>query len=595
MRWLLLLFMLCCSCLPLDWGIMSNVVQAAEETGEDAKLSAFFRNYLNLWMAQRPLEATYLGNHDFDDVLEDVSAESRKEWEKLVRNTLGSLPREVNFQKLSRASQIDYEILKLHLERTLWVWDNIRPFETDPRTYGEYITNSVFLPLTQSTLPREKNVANAAARMRYATGVIDAAKRNLKNPPKVVLETAIKQNKGAIGFFESGIYEVSGETPAVSQFRQTTAPVIAALREYQQWLETEAMAKATGDWRLGRDRYFRKLELELEGAFPADEVLREAESEFQRVRGHMYVVARQLWSQYFPNEPLPADDEAGRSLAIRRVIEEIGKDQATPESLITETRATVDAIRQFITERDILRLPSPDRCQIIEMPEFQRGNSVAYLNPAPPLDPSAPSMYAVSPPPADWDAERKRSFLAEYNRKMLPILSIHEAYPGHYVQLEYSNRHPSLIRKVLSSGVFAEGWAVYTEQMMLDQGFGDRDLGLRLLQMKFYLRAVTNAILDHKLHAQNMSDDEALALMIDGAFQSRGEAELKLIRAKQTSCQLSTYFVGRMAFYRLRQQLQRELGDQFDLGRYHEAVLDHGTLPVKYLPELVRDRLTRPR
>ncbi len=225
------------------------------------------------------------------------------------------------------------------------------------------------------------------------------------------------------------------------------------------------------------------------------------------------------------------------------------------------------------------------------MPEFQRGNSTAYLNPAPPLDPLAQSMYAVSPPPSDWDEAKKISLLEEYNRKMLSILTIHEAYPGHYVQLEYSNRHPSLIRKVLSSGVFAEGWAVYTEQMMLDQGFADGDLAMRLMQLKFYLRAVTNAILDHKLHAKGMTDDEAMTLMVEGAYQSQGEAAGKLIRAKQTSCQLSTYFVGRMAFYRLRQQVQRELGDQFDLGRYHEAVLAHGTLPVKYLPELVRERL----
>lgn len=576
-------------------GITVMSTPAAAQPPEDAKLTKFFQNYLDLWMAQRPLEATVLGNHNFDDVIEDVSAESRKEWEKLVRTTLDGLPKAVDYKKLSRDSQIDYEILKHHLERTLWVWENIKPFETDPRTYGDYITNGVFLLLTQSTQPREKNVMNAAARMRYAPSIVEAAKANIKNPPKVVLETAIRQNKGAIAFFESGIYEMSGETPAVSEFKTTTIPVIAALKSYQEWLEKEALPKATGDWRLGRERFVKKLDLELEGAFSADEVLAEAEAEFARVQRDMYVIARQLWSQYFPGEPLPPDDATGRGDTIRKVIAKIGEDHAKPETLTAETRASVDAIKEFITKKDILRLPTPDRCQIIEMPEFQRGNSVAYLNPAPPLDPNASSMYAISPPPADWDDAKKESYLAEYNRKMLPILSIHEAYPGHYVQLEYSNRDGSLIRKILSSGVFAEGWAVYTEQMMLDQGFMERDLALRLLQLKFYLRAVTNAILDHKLHAQNMTDDEAMKLMIEGAYQSEGEALGKLVRAKQTSCQLSTYFVGRMAFYRLRQQVQRELGEEFDLGRYHEAVLDHGTLPVKYLPELVRGRLKQPR
>jgi uncharacterized protein (DUF885 family) len=229
------------------------------------------------------------------------------------------------------------------------------------------------------------------------------------------------------------------------------------------------------------------------------------------------------------------------------------------------------------------------------MPEFQRGNTMAFLNQAPALDPRAASIYAISPPPRDWDARRVASFMDEYNRHMVQILTIHEAFPGHYVQLEYSNRNPSLIRRVLSSGVFAEGWAVYTEQMMLDQGYGHGDIALRLNQLKFYLRAVVNAIIDYKMHAGELSDADVLRLLVDGAFQTEGEALPKIIRAKQSSCQLSTYFVGRMAFYRLRQQIERELGDRFDLGRYHEAVLDHGTLPVKYLPQLVRDRLKSPR
>ena len=229
------------------------------------------------------------------------------------------------------------------------------------------------------------------------------------------------------------------------------------------------------------------------------------------------------------------------------------------------------------------------------MPEFMRGNSVAYLNPAPPLDITARSEYAISPPPADWSAQRVESFLGEYNSAMLQILTIHEAYPGHYVQLEYANRVPSLIRRVLGSGTYNEGWAVYTEQTMLDQGFGQGDLALRLNQLKFYLRAVCNAILDHKMHCGEMTDEQARQLLMDRAFQTEGEAVGKIIRSKQSSAQLSTYFVGRTAFYRTRQSIQRELGDKFDLGRYHEAVLEQGSIPVKYLPELVRERLQRPR
>jgi uncharacterized protein (DUF885 family) len=202
---------------------------------------------------------------------------------------------------------------------------------------------------------------------------------------------------------------------------------------------------------------------------------------------------------------------------------------------------------------------------------------VAYLNAAPPLDDKAVSEYAISPPPADWTPRRVASFLEEYNRSMLQVLTIHEAYPGHYVQGAYANRSPSLIRRVLGSGTFAEGWAVYTEQMMLDQGFGRGDLALRLHQLKFYLRAVVNAILDRRMHAEGMTDDQAMELLTGRAFQTEGEAAGKVIRSKLSSCQLSTYFVGRVAFHRLRQKVQQAQGDRFDLGRYHEAVLRHDT------------------
>ena len=178
---------------------------------------------------------------------------------------------------------------------------------------------------------------------------------------------------------------------------------------------------------------------------------------------------------------------------------------------------------------------------------------------------------------------------------MLQILTIHEAYPGHYVQLEYANRNPSLIRRVFGSGTYIEGWAVYGEITMLNDGYGDGSLPLRLMQLKFYLRAVANSILDYKMHCTELSDEEAMKFLVEDAFQSEGEAKLKLIRAKQSSVQLSTYFVGRMAHYRLHQQIERELENKFDLARYHEAVLEQGSVPVKYLPELVHTLLSQPR
>ena len=561
----------------------------------DAKLESFFKSYLEETFQQRPLDATMLGDHRFDHLLDDISPTARAGWLAQAKRTLEALPKAVPYDQLSRDRQIDFEILRDDLARTIWLTENTHPFEEDPRTYGGYISDSVYTLLVQSTLPKETNIKNAIARMALIPGIIKVARETLQHPSKPMLETAILQNRGAISFYEEELFTLAGKTPQLPALQAAAKPIVAALKQYQDNLEKDLHPKASDEWRMGKTKFSRKLELELDTGRTADEVLADAEAEFARVQRDMYVIARQLWSRYFPTSPLPPDDAQGRHDTIAKVIHEVSHEHGKPEALVTDARATVDRIKSFIKEHDILRLPDPDRCQILEMPEFRRGNSVAYLESALPLDPAGPSTYAVSPPPADWKPERVQTFLEEYNKHMLQVLTIHEAYPGHYVQLEYSNRSPSLIRLILGSGTFKEGWAVYTEQMMIDQGYGAGDLALRLNQLKFYLRAVTNSILDHKMHCTTMTDDEALNLLTQGAFQSEGEAKLKIIRSKQSTAQLSTYFAGRMAFYRLRQQIQREMGDKFDLGRYHEAVIDHGSVPVKFLPELVRTRLANPR
>ncbi|MGC3956579.1 MAG: DUF885 domain-containing protein [Verrucomicrobiota bacterium] len=561
------------------------------QSSEDQKLQVFFKAQLERQFQLQPTMATGLGDHRYDHLLDDISKEARAGWKRVAEQTLRDLPKQVDYKKLSRAGQVDFEILQQDLRRDLWLTENFHPFEEDPRTYGRYINDSIYVLLTQSTLPVETNIANCIARMKEIPRIVTTAKQTQTHPPKPILETAIRQNRGAISFFETELLQLAGETPQLPQLKAAATPVVVALKDYQEFLEKDLMLRATGEWRIGKKKFAKKLELVLDAGMTADQVLADAEAEFARVHQSLYVVSRQLWSQYFPTQTLPPDDVEGRRRTIAKVIAAVSQEHGKPEELLANTQATVTRIKTFIRERGILQLPEPDLCQIIEMPEFRRGNSIAYLDNAPPLDPKAASIYAVSPPPADWGVDKVKSFLEEYNEHMLQILTIHEAYPGHYVQLEYANRNPSLIRRVLSSGVYVEGWAVYTEQTMLDQGYGERDLRLRLMQLKFYLRAVVNTILDHKMHCANMSDEEAMKLMVEGAFQSEGEARLKVIRAKQSSTQLSTYFVGRMAHYRLRQAVQREMGERFNLGRFHEAVLNEGSIPVKYLPELVRARL----
>jgi uncharacterized protein (DUF885 family) len=582
-------------CIVMVLGVATSASGATATAGADAKLEAFFRHCLDECFRQQPSDATSLGDHRFDAALEDVSAESRAKWIEHTRRTLASLPREVDYAQLSRAGQVDFEILRHELVKSIWLHENTRPFEEDPRTYTEYINGSVYVLLTQSTLPKETNLANAIARMRQIPRLVASARRTLTRPPRSVLETAIVQNRGSIAFYEKEIFELAGETPQIDVLKKTAEEVVVCLKDYQDFLEKEVRPRADGQWRLGKEKFAKKLELELDAGLTAEQVLASAEADFIRVERELYLTARQLWGRYYPRDPLPPDNTAGHKATIRGVIKAVEKEHGRAEDLTRDARATVERIRRFIREHKILRLPDPDRCQVIEMPEFKRGNSTAYMESAPPLDAAAQSFYAVSPPPRDWDAMRGQSLLEEYNHHMLQVLTIHEAYPGHYVQLAYANRNPSLIRRVLGSGVYIEGWAVYTEQMMLDQGYGDGDLALRLMQLKFQLRAVANSILDNKMHCSDMSDAEVMSLLVDQAYQSEGEARLKIIRAKQTSCQLSTYYVGRTAMCRLRESIQTEMGEKFMLDRYHEAVLDLGSVPVKYLPELVRQRLMGPR
>ena len=574
---------------------VSSAADVRGDARDDERLHAFFRDCLERNFRLRPLDASSLGDHRFDHLLDDVSAEARARWAHEWREQLETLERDFAAAALSPDAVIDLQIFRDDLVRNLWRAENERPFEQDPRTYVAYTTDSVFSLLTRSTLPREKNVENAIARMRLVPGILDEARKALVDPVPVMVETAIAQNRGSIAFYSRELHSLVGDTPHRPALRSAAEPVIEALERHQRFLEQDLLPRARGEWRLGRERFARKLNLELDMGWDAERLVAEARAEFDRVHDEMVVVAGRTWHRHFPGQPPPPDDAPGRRELVRLVIDAVSRDHGTAETLVHDARETVAGLREFIRSADIVRLPEPDRCRILEMPEFRRGNSAAYLEHALPLDPDGPSTYAISPPPATWDDRRRESFLQEYNRRMLRILTIHEAYPGHYVQIEWANRHPSLVRRVLQSGTFIEGWAVYAERMMLDEGYGEGDPALRLMQLKFYLRAVCNAILDHGMHCEEWSDDEAIRFLVRDALQSEGEARLKVVRAKQSSVQLSTYFAGRMAFHALRSEIQREQGDAFDLGRFHEAVLSCGSVPVKHLTTLVRERLQRPR
>ena len=581
----------------LGWALSLALVAGGRAQEADQRLAVAFKGWLDEYIAMQPFLGTRWGDHRFANKLEDLSPAGREKIVSHTRKTLDSLNKEFDPKQLSPDGRVDLATWKTGLERSLWIEENLAPLDTDPRSYNEYTTDSTYLLVTQTTLPKAAVTKACLARIREVPRLLEQARTNLgakkssRPPVRVFVETAIRQVPGSIAWYKSGLAEALGQGEGAEEVRREAAALVPLFEGYRRFLEKEVLPRSSDQWKLGPRLFAQKLEYELEADISAAEVLAEAEREFARVESEMAALSRTLWPTFFPGKAQLPDTPEGRRETTRRVIAEVSRDRGTVDTLVKDAKSGAEKLKAFIRKRGLLKLPEPDRCDILEMPEFQRGNSVAYLNNAPPLDFEARSVYAISPPPKDWDARRVESFLDEYNHRMMQILTLHEAYPGHYVQLEYANRNPSLVRRIFASGVYIEGWAVHMEQVMLDEGYGDGDLGLRLLQLKWYLRAVANAILDNNMHSGDWNETQALRFMVDKAFQSEGEALGKVVRSKQSPCQLSTYFVGRTAMHRLRQKVQTAQGDKFALLPYHQAVLEVGAVPVRFLPQLVEARL----
>ncbi len=288
-----------------------GIPSKANAQSADERLQAFFQSHLEEVFQMRPFDATLLGDHRYDHLLDDISSTARQGWLEHNRRQLEKLNREFASASLSANGKIDFQIFRDDLVRNIWLAENTKPFEDDPRTYGNYINDSVYSLLVQSTLPREKNIENAIARMKQIPRIVAVARQTLRTPPKPILETAILQNKGAISFYEKGIFDLAGDTPQLPALKAAAASVVEELKAYQTFLEKDVLPNATSHWRLGKEKFARKLELVLDIDWDADRVLAEAESEFSRVQRDMYVVSRQLWHRYFPDKPLPPDDEPG--------------------------------------------------------------------------------------------------------------------------------------------------------------------------------------------------------------------------------------------------------------------------------------------
>jgi len=535
--------------------LIGGCARVNREDREFTELSGkFIEDYLKL----HPVRATQIGEHRYDSRLDDMSQEAVDNELTLLKGYLDRL-NGIKSEKLSVDNRVDYVILKNEIEREIFSLEELQGWKNNPLLYTQLIGNSVYLLLAREFATKEERLNSAIGRLREFPRLVDQAMANLSNPPRIHTETAIKQNRGNISLLDRELREFARGIGKVDEvFERELDVAIDALKRFQDYLEKELYFRSNGDFRLGKELFSKKLSLTLQSDMTYGEIIERARAEVRRLHDEMYKLALPLYMKTHPDEKV--------------------------KMVTTEEKKRI--VKAVLDERDLITLPD-EPLAIIWAPEFSRGVAVAGLRSPGPLDKGMKSFYVVSPVPQDWSKERVESYLREYNNQMIRILTIHEAMPGHYVQLAYANRCPSLVRAIFSSGTFVEGWAVYTERMMLEEGFRNQDPKLWLQRKKFYLRAVINSLLDAGIHAERMSQYEAMKLMIEDGFQEESEAAGKWIRACLTSTQLSTYFVGYNEILAIREEAREKWGTEFRLKRFHEKLLSHGSPPPKFVRELI--------
>ncbi len=564
----------------------------AADSQADAAFAALSTRYLDEGLALNPVAATQIGDHRYDDQLDDLSEAGRKKLVDWAKAMLAELDK-IDTQALSRENQVDALILRNKLEGDVWDLETFQSWAWDPQVYSSLAGGAIYSLMAREFAPMPERLKSAAARMEKIPALLAQARANLDpaRVPKTHAETVAKQNKGVLSLIDTFITPNAGQLTGDDRKRLDAAVETTrkAVDEHQQWLDGTLLPNAKGEFRIGAALYDQKLKYSLNSSLGRAEIKQRAEAELKRTREEMYQVAQTVLKDKpgaleLPDAPTPEQQQK----AIEAALELAYADKPGRDDVVDFAKHTLDVATKFTRDKDLVTVPD-DPVKIILMPEFQRGFSVAYCDSPGPLDKGLDTYYAISPIPEDWTTKQVDSFLREYNKRMIHVLTIHEAMPGHYLEGVHSAQFPSTLRAVLRSGVFAEGWAVYTERMMADAGYLDSDPLFRLMQLKFYARAVANAILDQGLHVENWTKEQAMDLMVKQTFQQEREAEGKWVRAQLSSGQLATYFVGAQEHFDTRKAWEAKLGDKFNLKQYHDKVLSYGAPPVRFARQLMLD------
>jgi uncharacterized protein (DUF885 family) len=546
------------------------------DTAFESAARAFIEDYLRL----NPEAATELGDHRYDGKLRDYSRDGIANQVATWRRHLAALE-QIPANGLTGPNRIDARIMRVNLQSLLFELAEMKSSEWDPLSYNSSLANSVYRLSSREFATPEVRLRSIAQRLGALPGVVAQIKANLRNPPRVHTETAIRQTAGGIGLIKDELEPLLAQAPALrAELAPAQKKAIAALEDYKQWLERDVLPGAKGEFRIGVERFRKKLALVLDSDLTPEEILARCERELATTTDALYQTALPLYRKYFPGTAARA--EMDRPAMIKAVFDKLAEKRANDDTVVARAIELVESSTAWVRKHDIVSVPDTP-LKVIVLPEFQRGVAIAYCDPPGALEPKGETFFAVSPTPSDWTEQRRTSFFREYNDYMLHDLTVHEAMPGHYLQLAHSNafKAPTLIRAIFWSGTYVEGWAVYAEKVMADSGFGGPEV--KMQQLKMRLRAIINAILDQKIHMAGMTEPQAMELMMKQGFQEEGEAAGKWRRAVQTSTQLSTYFVGAIEHDDLRAAAEKKEGRRFDAKKYHDTVISFGSPAVKYV------------
>lgn len=531
-------------------------------------------HYIEFYLRTNPEAATQLGDHRFDGLVYNFSDASVANEAKVAGLYLDSLA-QIDLTKLDTVNQVDYQMLRSQLEYTRFDIDSLKELSWNTLAYN--VGPGLYGLVSRDFAPLKDRLRSLRSRLQKIPGIVQQAEKNLQNPPQIYTETAMSQNDGNISLIQSDLDNfLAGAPDMKDSLADARQKAVEALTEYATFLKDTLMARSNGDFRLGDAKWQRKLHYTLSSDFSKEQILQSAEADLKKTQDDMYATAMPLFQKYF-KKTAPSDSMA----VIKAVLDKLAEDRPTNATIVALAKRDLDSTTAFVRGHHLASVPSSP-VDVVIMPEFERGVAVAYCESPGPLEKNGKTFFTISPTPADWSPERVVSFYKEYNNYMVQDLTIHEAMPGHYVQLAHSNefKAPTMVRAIFSSGSFVEGWATYAEQLMAREGYGGPEV--KMEQMKMRLRLIINSIIDQKIHTEGMNQDDAIAIMEKEGFQEEGEAVGKWRRACLSSTQLSTYYVGNMEINDLVNRYKAKHPDA-DLQTIHDAILAYGSPPAKYV------------